>query len=267
MRREGRDLSMQVVISLEDAATGITRTINVDRLATCPDCKGSGSSEGTVAQRCPDCGGSGQKTTFQRTFLGTMQTSAPCQNCQGTGSYIADACTECEGSGRVIDRQEVDLEIPKGLGDGQQLRMSGLGEAGIRGAASGDLIVTVRIAPHDRFERRGNDLHMALPLTFTQAALGATKQIEGLLGAVTVDVPAGSQTGDRVKVTGAGMPRIGSEACGNLFCHIEVVVPRKLTSKQKELISALSAEFGDSEISQVAHHKTGFDKVKDWFSK
>jgi len=128
-------------------------------------------------------------------------------------------------------------------------------------------MVTVRIAQDARFQRRGSDLHMLLPLTFTQAALGATKHIEGLLDEVTVSVPPGSQTGDRVKVPGAGMPMVSSDATGNLYCHIEVVVPRKLSKKQRELIEQLSEEFGDSERSIVEHHKSSFDKVKDWFAR
>jgi molecular chaperone DnaJ len=267
MRREGRDLSMQVVVTLEDAAQGVTRPLSVDRLATCPDCNGTGSQEGTAAQTCPDCKGTGQKTTVQRTFLGTMQTSSPCPKCQGTGSYLAHLCSECEGSGRVVDRQQVDLAITKGITDGQQIRLRNLGEAGIRGARAGDLIVTVRVAPHKRFERHGADLHMLLPLSFTQAALGATKLIDGLLEEVRVEIPAGLQTGETVKVIGAGMPVYGSEGYGNLYCHIEVVVPRKMTQRQKELVTTLSKEFGDSETSQVAHQKSGFDRVKDWFMK
>jgi len=267
MRREGRDTAMQVVISLEDAARGLVREITVDRLAPCEDCSATGSAQGSGTDTCPDCQGTGQKTTYQRTFLGTMQTSMPCATCQATGSFIPNPCPECEGSGRVIDRQQVEVNIPAGIGDGQQIRMANMGEAGIRGAASGNLIVTIRVAPDKRFERRGSDLHMLLPLTFTQATLGATKRVEGLLDEVVVEVPAGIQTGETVKVAGAGMPTFNRTTFGNLICHIEVVVPRKLSSKQRELIRELSAEFGDSETSKVDHHRTGFEKVKDWFSK
>ena len=266
VRREGRDMAMQIAVTLEQAARGLTREVTVDRLAPCEDCHATGSADGSAATACPDCGGTGQKTTYQRTFLGTMQTSTPCATCQGTGNHIPHPCPECEGSGRVIDRQQVEVDIPAGIGDGQNIRLRNLGEAGIRGAASGDLVITIRVGADKRFERHGADLHMVLPLTFTQAALGATKRIPGLLGEVTVDIPAGIQTGEKVKVIGGGMPVLGKDTQGNLYCHIEVVVPRKLSTKQKELLRALSGEFGDSETSQVEHHRSGFDKVKDWLT-
>ncbi|MCL2491633.1 MAG: molecular chaperone DnaJ [Coriobacteriia bacterium] len=265
VRKEGRDLSMQMVISLEDAARGTVREMMVDRLATCEDCHGTGTAKGTTTATCPDCAGTGEKTTFQRTLLGTMQTRTPCTTCQGSGVVINDPCKECEGTGRVVDRQIVDVNVPAGIFDGQQIRLDDLGEAGIRGAASGDLIIKIRIAPNDRFERHHSDLHMILPLSYTQAALGATKRIKGLLDEVAVEIPAGVQTGDKVKVTGAGMPIMNRDMCGDLYCHIEVVVPKKLNKKQKELLRALSTEFSDSETSVVEHHKTSFDKVKDWF--
>jgi len=267
MQREGRDLSMQVVITLEEAARGITREITVDRLATCPDCGGSGAAPGTSATTCPDCKGTGQITSFQRTLLGTMQTSTPCPRCEGSGTFIAHPCPECEGSGRVVDRQQVTIKIPAGIFDGQHIRVDNLGEAGIRGAAGGNLIVTVRIAPHERFERHNSDLHMILPLTYTQAALGATKRLSGLSQEVTVEIPPGIQSGDRVKIGGAGMPIMHRDMNGDLYCHVEVVVPKKLTGKQRELIRALSKEYGDSETSVVDHHRTSFNKVKDWFTK
>ncbi|MCL2818331.1 MAG: molecular chaperone DnaJ [Actinomycetia bacterium] len=267
MRAEGRDLTMQVGVTLEEAAQGLTREITVDRLSTCEDCSGSGSVQGSHPTRCPECGGSGQKTTYQRTLLGTMQTSSPCMTCQGMGTTIANPCTECEGSGRVVDRQQIPIDIPAGIFDGQQIRVPHRGEAGIRGAASGDLIVSVRVLPHERFERQNSDLHMLMPLSFTQAALGATKTISGLLEEVTLEIPAGIQSGERVKVSGKGMPVMNRDMYGDLYCHIEVVVPRKLTARQRELMDDLSKEFGDSQTSVVTHHRTGFDKVKDWFNR
>ena len=265
VRQEGRDLSMTLRISLEEAASGVTRELLVDRLGTCPDCKGSGSLDTKQADTCPECGGNGQKTSVQRTFLGTMQTSVMCTRCQGSGTVIAHPCPECEGTGRVIDREQIEVAVPAGIFDGQQITVAHLGEAGIRGARSGNLIITVRIASHKRFERRNSDLHRVLELSYTQAALGATKRIDGLLGEVTVPVEPGTQTGDIIRVPGAGMPIMHTEQRGDLVCHVQVVVPRKLNAKQRELMTALSGEFRDSETSQVDHHRTGMDKVKEWF--
>ena len=266
VRQEGRDMQMSVRISLEDAARGVTRTVMVDRLAPCKDCNATGSVGAANTQACPDCQGTGHKTSYQRTFLGTMQTSVTCPSCQGSGTHVANPCPECEGSGRVVDREEVTVTIPAGMFDGQQIRVPDKGEAGIRGARSGDLLITVNVAPDKRFTRQNSDLHVVLPLTYTQAALGASKRIAGLLGEVSVVVPPGSQTGDVLRIAGAGMPIMNTERFGNLLCHVEVVVPRKLSAKQRSLIEALSAEYKDSETSQVDHHKTGFEKVKDRFS-
>jgi molecular chaperone DnaJ len=264
MQREGRDIPLSVRITLEEAARGVTREVMVDRLATCKDCQGTGSVGATRTDTCPDCKGSGQKTTMTRTFLGTMQTSVTCPTCQGSGSFIANPCPECEGSGRVIDREQIQIVIPPGIFDGQQIRVPDKGEAGIRGAASGDLIITVQVAANKQFLRKNSDLHRVLELSYTQAVLGATKRIDGLLDEVTVAVPAGTQSGDTVRVVGAGMPVTGRPQSGDLVCHVEVVVPRKLTARQRELIDALSAEFKDSEPSKVEHHRTNLDKVKDW---
>lgn len=260
VRREGRDMAMQVVITLEEAATGVEKEAVVNRLVPCDDCGATGSTDGSGASACPACGGSGQRRTERRTFLGVMQTLMPCEPCGGTGETIASACGECQGQGRVPDREHVTIPVPAGIDDGMQVRVPGHGEAGVRGAASGDLIVTVRVAPHEFLHREGADLHARMPLTITEAVLGAEVTVPGLSDDVTVEVPAGTQHGDVLRVRGAGMPRVRGGARGDLHVHAAVEVPRKLTKRQRELFGELAETFGQSA------RPTPFERLKDWLS-
>lgn len=259
-RLEGRDMAMQLVITLAEAATGVVKEVVLDRLATCDVCGGSGSADGTGVTTCPDCGGTGQRVVQRKTFLGTMQTAAPCERCGATGHIVETPCEECEGSGRVPDRQHVDVNVPAGIRDGQQIRLRGLGEAGIRGAAAGDLIVSVRIAEDDYLHREGDDLHCRATVTIAQAALGVELNVHGVLEEKTVSVPAGSQHSDVVRVKGAGMPRLNSSSRGDLFVHIAVDVPKKLTKRQRELLEEFARESGE----ETAEHKSTVQKLKDW---
>ena len=268
VRVEGRDMSISLTITLEEAAKGLTRTITLDRLAPCPECDATGSADKQGAVTCTTCQGTGQKVGYRQTIFGTMQTQVPCEDCGSTGKRVENPCDECQGSGRVIDRESVDIVIPPGIGDGQKIRMREHGEAGIRGAKSGDLVVTIRVRAHERFERSGQDLHVRLPLSITEATLGARKTIEGLLEPVTVEVAAGLQSGDKTRVKGAGLPIVGRpDGFGDLYCHIEVIVPRKPSDKARDLLQQLSVEFGDSETSNAddLRQRNIGEKVKDFF--
>ena len=260
VRLEGRDMAMQIVITLAEAASGVDKEIVLDRLATCDVCGGTGSSDQSTVVTCPDCGGTGQRVTQRKTFIGTMQTVAPCERCGASGHIVENPCPECEGSGRVPDRQHVTVTVPAGIRDGQQIRLRGLGEAGIRGAAAGDLLVTVRIRPDDYLHREGDDLHCRATVSVTQATLGATIRVDGVLEDNDVVVPAGTQHGDTVRVRGRGMPRLNGSGRGDLVVHIALTVPKKLTKRQRELMEELAAEFGD----QHNEHKTPMQKLKDW---
>ena len=261
VRLEGRDMAMSVVITLEEAATGVEKEIVIDRLAPCEVCGGSGAAEGSNVITCPDCNGAGQRVTMRRTFLGNMQTAVPCERCDATGQVVETPCEECQGTGREPDRQHVTVSIPVGIQDGQQIRLRGLGEAGIRGAASGDLIVAVRIKADDYLHREGDDLHCRASVTIAQAALGVTLDLHGILEENEVEIPAGTQHGDTVRVRHRGMPRRGNTSRGDLIVHVNVDVPRKLTKRQRELLEELALEFGD----ETADHKTPLQKLKDWF--
>lgn len=263
-RKEGRDMGVGLRITLEEVARGVEKEIVYDRLAPCPDCKGMGLGENGKVVTCPECGGKGRVVSVQRTFLGDMQTATTCKKCNGTGSSIENPCPECEGQGRVPDRQRVTVKVPAGIRDGQQLRVGGFGEAGIQGAQAGDLIVTCRVQPHEFFERDGDDLHGRANVSFIQAILGAEIEIDGIMPdeKVQVRIPAGCQNEQVVRVKGFGMPRLKSDIRGSMYVHVNVVIPEKITKKQRELLEKLADEMGE----EVAAPRSPLQKLRDAFN-
>ena len=263
-RKEGRDMGVGLRITLEEVARGVEKEIVYDRLAPCPDCKGTGLGENGKVVTGPECGGKGRVVSVQRTFLGDMQTATTCKKCNGTGSSIENPCPECEGQGRVPDRQRVTVKVPAGIRDGQQLRVGGFGEAGIQGAQAGDLIVTCRVQPHEFFERDGDDLHGRANISFIQAILGAEIEIDGIMPdeKVQVRIPAGCQNEQVVRVKGFGMPRLKSDIRGSMYVHVNVVIPEKITKKQRELLEKLADEMGE----EVAAPRSPLQKLRDAFN-
>lgn len=263
-RKEGRDMGVGLRITLKEVARGVEKEIVYDRLAPCPDCKGTGLGENGKVVTCPECGGKGRVVSVQRTFLGDMQTATTCKKCNGTGSSIENPCPECEGQGRVPDRQRVTVKVPAGIRDGQQLRVGGFGEAGIQGAQAGDLIVTCRVQPHEFFERDGDDLHGRANISFIQAILGAEIEIDGIMPdeKVQVRIPAGCQNEQVVRVKGFGMPRLKSDIRGSMYVHVNVVIPEKITKKQRELLEKLADEMGE----EVAAPRSPLQKLRDAFN-
>lgn len=264
VRKEGRDMGVGLRLTLEEVAAGVKKEIVYDRLAPCPDCDGSGMGENGRQVTCPDCGGKGRVVTVQRTILGDMQSATTCTRCGGTGSTIENPCPECDGQGRVPDRQRVTVEVPVGIRDGQQLRVSGFGEAGMQGAHPGDLIVTVRIQPHEFFERDGDNLHARANISIVQAALGAEITLDGIMDGeqVAVPIPEGCQNDQVVRVRGFGMPKFRSDSRGDLYVHTTVVIPKKLTKRQRELLEELAAESGE----EVGDVRTPLQKLRDVFN-
>lgn len=262
-RKEGRDMGVGLRLTLEEVATGVKKEIVYDRLAPCPDCNGTGLGYQGSEIVCPECNGQGRVISVQHTFLGDMQTASTCKKCGGTGRSIDRPCPECEGQGRVPDRQRVTVEVPAGIRDSQQLRLSGFGEAGIRGARSGDLIVTCRIQPHEFFERDGDNLHVRANISIVQASLGAEIKIDGIFEKerITVRIPEGCQNEQVVRVRGYGMPRFRSDTRGDMLVHVNVVVPKKLSKRQRELLEQLATEMGED----VFDVRTPFQKLRDAF--
>ena len=263
-RREGRDMGVGLRLTLEEVATGAKKEIVYDRLSPCQDCNGTGLSEGGREVTCPECNGSGRVYTVQRTFLGDMRTTSSCTRCGGTGRTIDNPCPECEGQGRVPDRQRVTVEVPAGIRDSQQLRITGFGEAGLRGATPGNLIVTCRIEPHDFFERDGDNLHAMAKVSMVQAALGAEIEVEGILPdeKVSVRIPEGCQNDQVIRVRGKGMPKFRSDLRGDMYVHVNVTIPRKLTKSQRELLTKLADELGED----YANARSPLERLRDAFN-
>jgi molecular chaperone DnaJ len=257
VRTEGRDMSAQVVITLDEAFSGTEKSVTYNRVAPCQTCGATGAAEGGTVVTCRVCQGTGQVTSARRTFLGTFQSAAPCDNCGATGSVVDPPCPTCGGQGRVQVRESVTVEVPAGIRDGQAITVTGKGEAGLRGDRVGDLIVTVRIRPHDFLHREGDDLHARAGVPMTVAALGGEVQVPVFGRSVTVKVPAASQNGDTLTVRGAGMPRYRGGS-GDLAVHVNVTVPRKLTKEQRKLLEQLAGTMGD-----VTEHSK-LDRVRDW---
>ena len=263
-RRDGRDMGVGLRLTLEEVATGAKKEIVYDRLAPCPDCNATGLGAGGREVTCPECNGTGRVYSVQHTFLGDMRTTSTCGRCGGTGHTIDNPCPECEGQGRVPDRQRVTVEVPAGIRDSQQLRITGFGEAGLRGAASGNLIVTCRIQPHDFFEREGDNLHGMAKVSMTQAALGSEIVIDGIMPdeKVTVRIPEGCQNEQVIRVKGKGMPKFRSDLRGDLFVHVDVTIPKKLTKSQRELLEKLAEDLGE-EYTQA---RSPLERLRDAFN-
>ena len=255
---EGRDMSGQVVVTLLEAADGAEKEIRYTRLATCGTCGGSGAAPGGQVLICPQCHGAGQVRSARRTILGTFESVAPCDRCEGTGQIVEPPCPTCQGDGRVRATESVTVKVPPGVTDGVQLRVPGKGEAGLRGASGGDLIVQVRVAPHEMLHREGDDLHGQARVLFSVAVLGGEITVDSLHGPVKAKVPAGVANGDTVSVKGAGMPRLRGSGSGDLIVHVNIIVPKKLTKEQRRLMEELSAALGDG------HEHSTLERIRDW---
>jgi molecular chaperone DnaJ len=258
-RAAGRDMQVQLVATLEELVTGVDKEVDVTRLASCETCGGSGSASGEP-KTCEACGGTGQRQTVRQTFLGTMQTLAPCAECEATGQVLEDPCAACRGSGRVQSRESIPVSVPAGARAGATLRVPGKGESGLRGAGGGDLVVIVRVAPHDRFYRDGDDLHVRVRVPFTRATLGGRVVVAGLDAEVEVKVPSGAQFGDTVKAKGAGMPRSRGSR-GDLIVHLALEPPRRLGKKQKRLVEELEDSF------ELDDGPVPTDRLRDWLGR
>ena len=245
--RDGDDIGVRITLSFEDAAFGCKQDITYNRIEACKDCGGSGAEKGTSAETCSTCHGSGRVTVQQRTMLGMMQTQTTCQACKGRGKIIKNPCKNCKGSGYVKITKHLSVDIPRGIADGQQIALRGQGDAGRNGGAPGDLIIQVRVRPHAYFERRGNHLYCDIPITFTDAALGAEIDIPTLEGKTQkYKIPEGTQTGTTFTLRGQGVADINTGRRGDLNFTVNVEVPKSLNQKQKDLLTEFAKSCGDS---------------------
>jgi len=257
--RRGRDLQYTLGLSLEDAAMGAERTVRIPRQETCGVCAGSGGEPGTSPEACGTCHGAGQ-VLFRRGFLSVSQT---CPSCGGVGRVNRHPCSGCGGRGRVDREANLKVSVPAGVDTGMRLRLAGEGESGDGGGPAGDLFVVIAVEAHPIFERDGSNLHLEVPVSVFQAMLGDSIVVPTVSGEEReVEVRAGAQPGDVVRVKGDGMPRVDSGRRGDLFVHLKVVVPKRLTSEQKKLV-AEAAGLGD-ELDRDAHGGF-FDRLKRAF--
>lgn len=259
--QRGADLRYDLQITLDDAFRGLEREISFNHLATCDTCTGSGAKPGTLIQRCDRCGGSGATRSVRQTPLGQFVTQSACTKCNGEGSFVPNPCETCRGKGRIERTRALTVKIPAGVDDGSRIRVSGSGEGGARGGPAGDLYVYLNVARHDRFRRDGGDLYTDVPIAFTQAALGATIDVASLDGPSPVQVAAGTQSGTTYRVRGKGMPSVRGANRGDLLATVHVVVPQKLSRRERELLEQF-ADVGGDQVDD----RSFFDRVKDAFT-
>ncbi len=236
----GADLRLEIEIDLEGAVRGAARTVKVPRQETCDRCHGSGAEPGSAATTCATCGGRGEVRAVQQSLFGRFVTVATCPRCGGAGKTVEKTCTQCRGDGRIHADREVGLTTPPGIDDGQQIRVGGEGESGMRGGPPGDLYVVVRVREHDLFRRDGDDLIHVLPVTPAQAALGDEVTVPTIEGEeARVKIPPGSQNGQSVRLRGKGVPRLGASGRGDQLVYLDVRIPRTLTKEERALYEQL----------------------------
>lgn len=261
--RPGKDIHQTLRVTFEEAAFGCEKELTISTAETCKTCHGSKAKPGTEATTCSKCKGTGRIVVQQRTIMGMMQTEQTCDVCHGEGKVIKEPCTTCQGQGKVRVSKKITVTIPAGIDNEQTLRLSGKGEVGDVGAPAGDLLVTVIVASHPVFERRGNDVHMRMPISFVQAALGAELSIPTLDGNVKFTIQPGTQTSTTFRLQGKGIPDIrNSKRRGNQYVEVQIVVPKNLSEKQKALLKEFEPEPG----AQAEESKKGWDTLFSKFS-
>ncbi len=230
--QRGQDVEYEIEIPFEEALKGTQKTLSLTISDTCPDCQGIGGS----TQTCPACQGSG----VSQTGRGIFNIGSPCPRCQGTGEEVTSRCNTCRGTGEVLRRRSIKVKIPAGISDGKKIRIAGEGARGTHGAPNGDLILTVRVAQDPFFERRGDDLHCEVPITFIEAVLGADIRVPTPDGQVTLKVPPGTRSGQSLRLKGKGVPHLGNQGSGDLYVKVNITAPKKLTREQRALIEKLA---------------------------
>jgi molecular chaperone DnaJ len=256
--QRGADLREDINLEFEEAVFGTETKVTVRRHESCEECRGSGAAAGKAPVTCRSCNGRGQ-VRYQQGFFSIART---CPTCQGTGSVITDPCAKCKGEGRVLKQRTVDAKIPAGVEDGTRIRYSGFGEGGLHGGPPGDLYVVLHVKEHPFFEREGNDLHCVIPVSFSQAALGAELSVPTLEGDHVLKVPDGTQSGTTLRIRGKGVPVLNGHGKGDLFVEVRVQTPGKLNKRQRELLQELE---GLTKVENRPQRRTLLGKVKDIF--
>jgi molecular chaperone DnaJ len=242
--RKGERIHAEAAITFEEAAFGVDKEVSVSRIETCDTCSGSGSKEGTTAERCANCHGTGTVTTQNRTPFGIMQSTTDCPKCEGKGKIIHQPCQKCRGAGLVRRNKNIKVSIPAGIDDGQTISLRGQGSAGVNGGEPGDLYVTVNVTKHPLFTREGNAVLYDLPISIVQAALGAEVEVPTLDGKVKYSIPEGTQTGTVFRLRGKGITNLRGGGRGDQFVTVKVEIPTGLTGEQKDLLRKFAETMG-----------------------
>ena len=259
----GDDLRYDLTISFEEAAAGCEKDINLIRDEECPTCGGSGAKPGSKVDTCPTCHGSGQERVMRSTPLGRMQTVTTCSRCHGAGKIITEPCQKCHGRGKVRVSKRRTVRVPAGIDNGQVLTLRGQGGLGERGGPPGDLQIVITVKPHKLFRRREDDLYIDMPITFTQAALGAELDVPTLTTPIKYKFPEGTQPGQIFRIREQGVTHLRGGGKGDLYVTAVVEIPKKLTSQQKELLRQFD---GTTSTNQYEKKKNFFDRLRDAFS-
>jgi molecular chaperone DnaJ len=259
-QQRGFDLETQVELTLQDVAAGAERTIEFEKQDTCEKCSGTGAKPGSSPTVCPQC--SGQGRVAQQGFGGMFRMVTTCPNCRGRGSIIKDPCPNCRGSGKQLKKQVVTVRIPAGVHEGQAVRIAGQGEPGTGGAPAGDLHCYISVKAHAIFTRHNNDLVCQVPISFSQAALGAMVEVPTLKGSDKLDLPAGTQHGEVFKIKGKGLPDIRTYRNGDQIVQILIEIPKKRTEQQKKLLREF-ADTEDNSASVMPQKKSFMEKLKE----
>ncbi len=266
--RRGRDLTYELTIDFEEAVFGVEKEIEIARQEVCDECDGSGAAPGTTPARCPECGGTGEVRTVRQTFLGSMISVNTCPRCQGRGEIITTPCPTCSGTGKMRISRRLKVNVPAGVDPGMKIRIAGEGEPGELGGFSGNLYVMINVRPHKFFKRRNDDILLEITINVAQAALGDTIVVPTVDGDTELVIPPGTQTGESFRLRNRGFPRLRRDGTsagrGDQWVIVQVVVPKSLTDRQRELFEEL-AETLDTAIIRP-QSKSFFDRVLDFLS-
>ena len=261
--RKGHDIQASVILTFEEAAHGCSKKITINRQDTCPDCGGTGAAKGTSPETCPDCGGRGYVVTQQRTPFGVMQSQQPCSHCGGRGTIIRNPCKTCRGTGKTAARKSLEINIPAGIDDDQNIALRGQGDAGSNGGPAGDVIVHVTVKADPMFERDGYDVTIHVPITFSQAVLGDDVEVPTVDGRIVQHIPEGTQSGTKFRLRGQGIKSLNGRGRGDQYVIVDVEIPKKVTRAQREALKA----FEDSMKEDNYEKRKGFFKnLRDRFS-
>ncbi|APF20418.1 molecular chaperone DnaJ [Caldithrix abyssi] len=261
--RKGSDLQIKLKLTLEEIATGVTKKIKVRKKIACPECNGSGSAKYSKTVMCPVCHGSGEIRQVSRSLFGQFVNVTTCHRCNGEGQVIENPCHSCHGTGLIDGSKTIEVNVPAGVSTGNYITLSGEGNAGVRGGQPGDLIIYIEEAPHQIFQRQGNDILLALPISFPTAALGGTVEVPTLTGKAKLKIAPGTQSGKILRMRGKGIPYLRSAGSGDQLVQVQVYVPTKLNEEERLLLQKL-AESENLDPSKSTH-KSFFDKFKEAF--